>query len=70
MDVNWQFVATIACIALAAVIVLRRIVRLFRSPASGCGSACSGCSKQGSSPTADGFVSLDSLVKGTASLKR
>jgi hypothetical protein len=68
---NWQIVATVAFIAIAVVIVLRRLIKLLSAPAAGCGTACSGCAKQGSvtGATPDGFVSLDSLVKSSSSLK-
>ena len=68
--IDWQIVATIACIVLAAGIVLRRVIRLFSASRSGCGSACAGCVKQptgGSQP--NGFVSLDSLVKSSVAVK-
>jgi hypothetical protein len=71
-ELNWQIVATVAFIAIAIVIVLRRLIRLLASPAAGCGAGCNGCAKQavpGSGPTTDGFVSLDSLVKAGSSLK-
>jgi hypothetical protein len=70
-ELNWQIVATVAFIAIAVVIVLRRLIKLLSSPAAGCGSACTGCAKQDSVPgaTPDGFVSLDSLVKASSALR-
>jgi hypothetical protein len=70
-ELNWQIVATGAFIAIAVVIVLRRLFKLLSSPAAGCGAACSGCAKHDSAKgwTPDGFVSLDSLVKAGSSLK-
>lgn len=71
MGLDWQIVATGALIAIAVIIVFRRLIKLLRSPAAGCGSGCNGCAKQGPAPgtTADGFVSLESLVKASSSLK-
>ena len=71
MGLDWQIVATGVLIAVAVTIMIRRLIRLLRSPAAGCGSACSGCAKQSSvsGKTPDGFVSLDSLVKSSSSLK-
>ncbi len=71
-ELNWQIVATGAFIAIAVAIVLRRLIKLLSSPAAGCGTGCNGCAKQaspGPGLTTDGFVSLDSLVKASSSLK-
>jgi hypothetical protein len=64
---NWQFVATLACIGIAALVVLRRVLRLIgSSQTDGCGTgSCSTCPtahfNSASSP-AEGFVPLESLV--------
>ena len=71
---NWQIVATAACIALAALIVLRRLIGLLSaSGPTGCQTGgCSECPTQhqaGSTPTAHDFVSLESLVKSSTTVK-
>ena len=71
---NWQIVATAACIALAALIVLRRLIGLF-STSSGTGCQTGGCSEcpsqnqEGSTPAAHDFVSLESLVNSSTTVK-
>ncbi|MCX7409310.1 MAG: hypothetical protein NTZ32_14620 [Planctomycetales bacterium] len=77
---DWQLAAVIPFVALAAWVIVRRVMRLFHeSPSPGCGSGgCSSCpsnatqnnstgsrsSRQGS-PTTDGFVSLQTLVQSS-----
>ncbi len=67
---NWQIVATGVCIAVAALMVLRRVIRLF-SPSSQSGCQTGGCSAcpshqpSDAPPQTPGFVSLESLVKSS-----
>jgi hypothetical protein len=68
----WQTVAALACVAIAAAALLRRVVRLFRSSGqsgSGCGSGCSSC-PVGRGRTPDSFVPLDGLLKSDRREKR
>ncbi len=72
MSFDWQFVAVIACVAWAAVVVVRRALRLFRDePTKGCGSGgCSACPSNSSGAAAanDGFVTLQTLVQSSQSV--
>ena len=77
---EWQLAAVIPCVALAAWMIVRRVMRLFReTPSSGCGSGgCSSCPSNATaddslagnstgraSTSTDGFVSLQSLVQSS-----
>jgi hypothetical protein len=67
MGSDWQIVATVGLIAVAAMVVVRRVIRLFFSTEpSGCQTGgCSSCpsAKQGGSTTPAGdFVSLETLI--------
>lgn len=67
MGADWQTVATVAVIAIAAMVVVRRVIRLFFSSApAGCQTGgCSTCpsAKQGGSKAPAGdFVSLETLI--------
>lgn len=73
MSFDWQLVAVITCVAWAAVVVARRVIRLFRDePSKGCGSGgCSACPSKpsGVEPSStEGFVSLQSLVQSGQSV--
>jgi hypothetical protein len=70
---NWQTVATAACIALAVLIVVRRLVGLFStSRSSGCQTGCTACPSRpgdGAAPTNHDFVSVQSLVDSSQAFK-
>ncbi|MFO1044687.1 MAG: hypothetical protein U0941_23180 [Planctomycetaceae bacterium] len=62
MTVTWQEIATGICVALAAAVVLRNLLRVLNpSAGSGCQTGCSACpsSAKGHSPD---FVPLQNLV--------
>ncbi|MCA9015178.1 MAG: hypothetical protein KDA77_07580 [Planctomycetaceae bacterium] len=56
-QVDWQFVATLLCIAAAVSFLTRRVLRFFKQR-PGCGS-CTGCATGG--VQTHQFVSLDQL---------
>lgn len=56
-QVDWQFIATLLCVAAAVYFLARRVLGFFKQR-SGCGS-CSGCDT-GTAKTPN-FVSLDQL---------
>ena len=73
MSFDWQLVAVVACVAWAAAVIVRRVMRLFtESPSNGCGSGgCSACPSNSSGTEAasnEGFVSLQSLVQSSQSV--
>ncbi len=64
MTFTWQEFATGICVALAAAVVLRKLLRVFTATAgSGCQTGCSACPSQ---PMGQGhahdFVPLQTLV--------
>lgn len=71
---DWQFVAVVACVAWAAVVVVRRAMGLFgESPSKDCGTGgCSACpsnqSAESSDHPNDGFVPLQTLVETSQSV--
>lgn len=73
---DWQLVAVLACVAWAAIVVVRRTVRLFdASPTKGCGSGgCSACpsdlSVSSNVHSKEGFVPLQTLVNASQSLRK
>jgi hypothetical protein len=60
-----QLVIVGLCLAAAAIWLGWRIVRLFRTPAAGCGTGCHACSHREEAEAKDGFVSVDQLVQSS-----
>jgi hypothetical protein len=62
-------VATVACVLIAGLVLVRRAVKLFTSSgAAGCGTgACSTCPSQreGGATAPSDFISLDALVEAS-----
>jgi hypothetical protein len=74
MGSDWQIVATVALIAIAALVVMRRVIRLFfSSEPTGCQTGgCSSCpsAKPGASNASGGdFVSLETLISSAGPKK-
>ncbi len=72
MSLDWQIVATVVCILLAIVAVLRRVIRLFSTGESGCQTGgCASCPSKGakgSGPANSGFVPLETLINSSHSI--
>jgi len=70
LQYDWQSAATVACIVLAAIVVVRRLWGLF-SPSGGAGcqsGGCGSCPSRTAGGTGSGsadFVPLESLVAST-----
>lgn len=67
MSLNWQIVATVVCIVLASLVLLRELVNLFASPGHGCQSGCNSCPSSKQSSGQENFVSLETLVSSSRS---
>ncbi len=58
---NAQNVIALACVALAALVLIRRAVRLFSGESTGCGTGSCGSCPSAKPQVADSFVPLEQL---------
>jgi FeoB-associated Cys-rich membrane protein len=61
--VDWQWIAVLACVLLAAAYVARRAWRTWHPKPGSCGGGCgSGCAAPKSHESSEAFISADQLT--------
>lgn len=71
MATDWQTVASLACVGLAMLVVVRRAIRMFVKPEAGCHTGgCVSCPSRGAaSSTNSAFVPLETLISSSRSTR-